>query len=181
MRYAFAVSLVLLFNFANSKAGELADLHQRFTPSDKVQTAPGGKLNMPPLTVPGTIRRIGIERTRCLAGCPAYTLIIRQDGSFRYVGEYGVERLGSYTGMVSRGRLNQLLAFIEASDFNELQASYLADFLDGPTVYTLVETEDVTKVVENYAGSGPPLLWAIEQLIDDLLETAEWNPGGNEF
>ena len=120
------------------------------------------------------ITAIGLERLRCYAQCPAYTVIIQNDGSFRYTGEYGVDRLGEYTGRVSQGRLNQLLAFIAETEFMGLDTSYTSPFLDGPTVYTMVAENGDPKVIENYANSGPATLWAIEQLIDSLLETAEW-------
>ncbi len=182
----FAIFALLSFS-SLVLAGEVRQLHQRLARSSQPtapQPSPGsGTMPMPGLTPAGPkvdhgITEIGLERLRCLAGCPAYTLIVEEDGSFRYVGEYGVERLGEYTGRVNQGRLNQVLAFIAESGFETYQPSFLSSFLDGPTVYTMVRRGEAVKVVENYAGSGPATLWAIEQLIDSLLETAEWDEGG---
>ncbi len=184
-RFLFAV--VLLFSMA--LAGDLATLHQQITPEqaeaeplkedlelpDGVGLAPGIKLAGPPARVDPGIDEIGIERTRCLTNCPAYTLIIQKDGSFHYTGEYGVERLGDYTGKVSVGLLNQVMRFINESFFFAFDASYTASFLDGPTTYTMAKKGNDLKVIENYASSGPATLWAIEQLIDSLLETAQWD------
>lgn len=184
----FLYFLVLLLPTA--LAGELQQLHQAqkpettSAPAKTEQSSPIPGATLFPGVAPTTptkqhdITEIGLERTRCYAGCPAYTVIIGADGSFRYTGEYGVERLGEYTGQVSQGRLNQVLALISETEFEDFQTSYLSPFLDGPTVYTMVKTGGETKVVENYANNGPATLWAIEQLIDDLLETAEWNEGG---
>jgi len=126
------------------------------------------------------IEEIGLERTRCYAACPAYTFIIYNDGSFKYVGEYGVEHMGEYTGNVSLGQLNQVLKFINETDFFNYKDSYSNPYLDSSTSYIMVKKKDKLKIIENYANSGPATLWAIEQLIDDLLATALWDEGGSE-
>ncbi len=164
-------------------AGELQSLHSKLAepaPAPKQAEAPSipgvavlpGAVN--PQPEPTDISAVGIERLRCYAGCPAYTFIVKADGTFRYTGDYGVERLGDYTGTVSRGRLNQVLRAIDDIGFGTFQDTYRAAFLDGPTVYTMVVADGDTKVIENYGNSGPGALWAVEQLIDSLLETAEW-------
>ena len=198
---------LLPFVLALGLAGELQMLHERLTPSaPAAEPAPSQAAPLPGAVMAPGVQRVpdarkpehglaavGLERLRCYAGCPAYTFIARADGSFRYVGEYGVERLGEYTGRVDLGRLNQVMRFIAESDFAALEPSYLGAFLDGPTTYTMVERtverpegEDADsdananiKVVENYAGAGPATLWAIEQLIESLLETAVWDEGGS--
>jgi len=126
------------------------------------------------------IEEIGLERTRCYAGCPAYTFIIYSDGSFKYTGEYGVENIGEYTGNISLGQLNQVLKFINETEFFKFKDSYSSPYLDSAATYLMVKKKDNLKVIENYANSGPATLWAIEQLIDDLLETALWDEGGSD-
>ena len=182
-------------------AGELQSLHSELTAdaepaqsqSESSAAAPSkGNVKAPPGTVlvPNTlpprpkktnISEIGIERTRCYANCPAYTFIIQADGTFRYTGEYGVERLGEYTGTVEQGTLNQVLRFIDESDFMSFNSSYTTPFLDSATTYTLVTKNDEQKVIENYANAGPATLWAIEKLVEGLLETAIWDEGGGEM
>lgn len=126
------------------------------------------------------IERIGIERGPCLVGCPVYTFTVARDGTFRYHGEANVERLGAFRGTVSVGRLKQVLAFIDEIDFDALQRTYASEFLDNPTVYTLVQQDGEARVVAHEANSGPARLWALEQLIDSLLATAEWRPAAGE-
>jgi hypothetical protein len=190
----FALTLLFIPFVA---AGELATLHQQLAkprsatsqdaPKESDLNLPEGVALAPGVTSLGGstpdrsehgLDEIGLERTRCLTNCPAYTVIIRADGTFRYTGEYGVERMGEHTGTVSVGQLNQVMSFIAESLFFGLEDTYSANFLDGPTTYVMVKTGNETKVIENYANSGPATLWAIEQLIDDLLETAEWDEGG---
>jgi Domain of unknown function (DUF6438) len=190
----FALTLLLIPFVA---AGELATLHQKLaTPSPETsQDVPEkSDLNLPEgvALAPGVtslggaapdrskhgIDEIGLERTRCLTNCPAYTVIINADGTFRYTGEYGVEHMGEHTGTVSVGELNQVMSFIAESLFSGFEDTYSANFLDAPTTYVMVKTGNETKVIENYGNTGPATLWAIEQLIDNLLETAEWDAGG---
>ena len=166
-------------------AGELQDLHQRLSAENppaaqaeelKEGPTPGTVLLAPLPTIAEVpdISEIGIERALCFAGCPAYTLIISSDGTFRYTGEADVERMGEHTGTLSVGRLNQVLRFIDEMDYMALDNSYTDSYLDGSSVYTMVTRNGDTKVIENYANNGPAQLWALEQLIDSLLETAEW-------
>lgn len=169
-------------------AGELAALHSRLAapapvtdecdappPPPGTAYAPGARPCAPPPPAAPTVSEIGIERGRCLAGCPAYTFIVQADGSFRYVGEYNVERLGVHSGRVSVGRLLQVLRFAEAIDVAAMDDSYTSGFLDNPTVYTLVTQGGRQKVVADEGRSGPATLWALEELIDSLLETAVWD------
>jgi Domain of unknown function (DUF6438) len=190
----FALTLLLLPFVA---AGELATLHQQLAPKttqDTGQTPEKSDSNLPEgmALAPGVtslggsmldrskhgIDEIGLERTRCLTNCPAYTVIINTDGTFRYTGEYGVEHMGEHTGKVSIGELNQVMSFIAESLFSGFEDTYSSNFLDAPTTYVMVKTGSETKVIENYGNTGPATLWAIEHLIDDLLETAEWDAGG---
>jgi Domain of unknown function (DUF6438) len=189
MKTLFLLALFLVLSLG--LAGELATLHQQLAPAapSKQETPQKSPLNLPAgvALAPGLtkgnpvdrsnhgIDEIGLERTRCLSNCPAYTVMISADGTFRYTGEYGVEHLGDHTGKVSVGQLNQVMSFINEAGFTEFETSYSAAFLDAPTSYVMVKKGRDTKVIENYANSGPATLWAIEQLIDDLLGTAEWN------
>jgi len=102
-------------------------------------------------------------------------LIISADGQFRYTGEYAVDKMGEHTGSVSQGKLNQVLAFIAETNYFDFEDSYSSGFLDSASTYTLVTQRTETKVIENYANAAPATLWAIEELIEGLLETAVWD------
>jgi hypothetical protein len=185
--------LVTFLGVATVWAGELATLHQQLTPTTPskqeapekssttlpggVALAPGFKGGLPDRSNHG-INEIGLERTPCLANCPAYTVIIKADGTFRYTGEAGVEHIGEHTGKVSVGQLNQVMSFVNESLFMGFEDTYTSSFLDAPTTYIMVKKGSETKVIENYGNTGPATLWATENLIDDLLETAEWDAGG---
>ena len=180
MKLLLALLLTLAFT---ASAGELADLHGRLAEpvvTEPAPEAPEGNNTvlegpLPVYDPVPDIARIGLERSLCFAGCPAYTLIIENDGRFRYVGEANVERLGAWTGTIERGSLNQVLRYVAAIDFFAFEDTYLTPFLDNPSSFTLVEWGNRTKVIENYANSAPATVWALEKLIEQLLDVAVWD------
>lgn len=121
------------------------------------------------------IERIGLERTPCFAGCPAFTLVIEQDGRFRYVGEQRVERLGEHRGSIDLGTLRLIFRYVDEIGFLALDDRYLSGFLDGPTSYTMVVWGGVTKIVLNDANAAPARVWALEKLIEMALDGARWD------
>ena len=126
------------------------------------------------------ISEIRLERTRCLASCPAYSVTIQADGSFSYTGTYNVEHMGEHTGQLEVGQFRQVFRYIDEIGFMDFQTSYLSPFLDNATVTTSVVQNSAQKTVTNYANSGPATLWALEELIDMLLETATWDAGSGQ-
>lgn len=183
------VVLVLLLGAPWSEAGELAVLHRHLNPPyGPTETtaaplgpgAPAQDRQFVPLVPPQRERpvpdigRVGLERTGCYGQCPIYTVVILADGTFTYTGERYVERLGEQRGTVPRWLLDQVLRYVAAIDYLELDDTYTDGSLDTPTSYTLVEWGGTTKVVLNHANSAPATVWALERLIDDLLELADW-------
>lgn len=187
------LSLALLLSLGVTAAGDLATLHRLLAqhsdavgPQAPPVAAPGalppGVMPLAPLPaaqpVPDIVR-LGLERTDCLTRCPAYTVVFGADGTFAYTGEANVERLGEHQGTVSMGALNQVLRYVAAIDYLGLADSYDAGFLDNPSTYTLVQwgagNNAVTKVILNAGNAAPATVWALEELIDDLLESATWD------
>lgn len=173
---------------ALAAAGELAVLHRvlaQDAPSREAQPlspcrAPAGQTCLPgfgpqaPLAAP-TASRIGLEMTDCRTGCPAFTAIISADGSFTYVGEANVERLGEHTGRVDVAGLRQVLRLADEVSFQRLGDTYASQFLDGPSSYVMVEWPRETKVVRADGGIEPAGFWAIRELLRGLLASADWD------
>lgn len=122
------------------------------------------------------IERVGYEAQRCRGFCEAFTVIFSADGSFEYVGEANVERLGEHSGTVDRYALEQLLRFVDAIDYAALRDTYASSYADVQTSYTMVDYGDgELKVVQNQGGEAPVTVWAMGRLIRDLLEDAVWD------
>jgi len=121
------------------------------------------------------ITEIGLRRSAGFGECPVYQVVIREDGSFDYVGEQHVERLGEHTGSVSRQAFNKLAKSIKEAGFMDLEESYAVPLTCQATVRTTVVIHGVKKTVSNYGGGGPAALQEIEELIDKLVLEADWD------
>ena len=121
------------------------------------------------------IQYIGLERTRCYGTCPAYDVLIRNNGEVEYAGHAYVEKIGRYKGQVDQWKLTNLFKYIMEIEYFDLQNIYRASVTDNPTVYTVVSINPgLPKAIMNYANAGPAELWALEQLIDQIIEGVEW-------
>lgn len=129
---------------------------------------------------PLEISEIALERTRCLTDCPAYRVTFQADGSFTYTGTANVERSGKHRGRVEAGELQQILRYTEEIGFFNLNDLYSSTYLDSATVFVTAVKRGQSKTVEDYANSGPATLWALQELLESLLETATWDEGGGE-
>lgn len=168
-------------------AGELADLHARLAAGRAAQ-APRVDQPLPPGVRPlqplPTARpeedttgftAIGLERSACRGTCAAFTVVFQPDGTFRYEGVANVERLGDHTGTVRAGDLELLFRYVAAIGFLGLEDDYVSGYADVQTSYTYVERAGVEKVVRDEGNSAPATVWALELLIERLLEGAVWD------
>jgi hypothetical protein len=134
-----------------------------------------------PQSKPG-ISEIHLERTACYGTCPVYKVVLRNNGSLEYEGIQNVKRIGKYRGKINLWGFNKLAQLIEKSKFMEMQDRYSIDMTDMPTVYTtVVYAGGKKKRIMNFGNAGPVELWAIEQLIDKLVEEAQWESGEENY
>ena len=130
------------------------------------------------------ITQIVLERTACFGLCPVYTLTIERSGKVRYQGKAHVWEVGSKTRKVSRDDFARLVKKIEEINFFNLKDRYDGKNADGsgvtvtdlPTRKTSVTRGKRTKTVENYFR-GPKGLRELEELIDEVANSAEWVRG----
>lgn len=156
-------------------AGELADLHRKLVrPRERDAAAEQERFDRAMDPKHG-VTEIGLERTPCYGTCPVYTVIIKNDGTFRYQGGENTKRRGKHTGTVDVSRFNALAEFLLESGYMQLESAYTLRVTDMPTAYTAAVVNGKRKIVSNYGGVGPAKLWAVEQLIDKLLLEAEWD------
>lgn len=192
---ALGVALLVTVGTA-ARAGELARLHALTAkpgpPSAGATSAPPaapgpaagadaaapGLTPLQPLPTPAPlprVERLGLEALPCRGTCPAFTVIFAADGTFAYVGEANVERLGEHTGRVDMHALRQVMRYVEAIGFASLADTYPSSYADVRTSYTLVDWGDSFKVVEDQGGSAPVTVWALERLLLQLLDEADWD------
>ena len=166
------VIVVLLASMAS--AGEISDLYRKQPhPSAAELKVPQNFADLEP---PNTdITEIGLERGPCFGQCPAYTVFVKSDGTFRYRGEEYVPRKGSFTGEVNRTEFLRLAQFISDVGYLNLKDNYSVAATDLPTTFSTVVKRGERKVIRNYGNAGPSQLWAVECLIDGLLDSAHWD------
>lgn len=123
------------------------------------------------------ISEIGIERHGCEGACPIYTFVARSDGTFRYKGDKYVERTGEFSGTISVWQFHALARYIRDAGYMSFEEEYEREITDCAVTFTCVVLNGKRKAIRNYADAGPTSLWAIEQLIDDLMAKAEWKNG----
>ena len=122
--------------------------------------------------------QLGLERMPCFGACPVYTAVIHSAGRVEYQGDWHVKRLGNHHGKASRYDFRCLAHFIQSSSFWDLEGSY--DFkdcvvTDCASTYVMVATRERKKIVSNYGNAGPPILWAIAELIDSIIRGVTWD------
>lgn len=137
-----------------SRGGQIADLFWRQHETNDLASSGAFSPPKPPPATHG-ISEIGIERTPCFGSCPVYVCIIRGDGSVRYHGEAGVERIGNWEANIDPYRFRILANFIAESGYAEMQDNFASNVTDGDTVYTTFVIQGHRKVFRNYASSGP--------------------------
>lgn len=121
------------------------------------------------------IQFIGLERTGCYGTCPVYEFLVRNNGEVEYVGFANVEKIGRYRGQISElWKLNNLFKYIMEIEYFNFQNIYRARRTDSATVYTMVRIGSGSKAIMNYGNGGPAELWALEQLMDQVIEEVEW-------
>ena len=117
--------------------------------------------------------KISLERTACFGTCPVYKLTVYSDGKVEYEGKEYVKEKGPRTSRISEKNFLRLMKKVEGIGFFRLNDRYEGRITDLPTRITTVTKGDVSKTVRNYYG-GPKGLHDLEQLIDEVTNSAQW-------
>lgn len=119
-----------------------------------------------------------LERTTCYGNCPYYSVEIYANGTARYHGKRHVERLGLYQATVPPTLVQQLQQRVKAINYQQLHPKYPIEglgIIDLPMCITTVVENGVTKTIYN-RNDAPLALVKYERLLDDLIETLDWQP-----
>lgn len=105
---------------------------------------------------------------------PVYTLIVHNDGTFRFEGRARVDHMGKWTGTIDREAFDDLANFIRETGYMEFQDTYPDDASDITPIYTTVVQDGKRHVIQDW-GTGPKKLQEIEERIYALLAGARWD------
>jgi hypothetical protein len=166
--------LTLLAVLPSARAGEIETHYWELQKTNLAGVSPA--LVSPPRTPPTNhgITEIGIERTPCFGSCRVYTCVVSNDGTLRYQGKAHVEKLGTWDGKVDPDEFHALANFIARSNYINIAETFTSGRYDSESVYTTFVMWGRRKVIRDYGGSGPPELWALENLIDGVIAGAVW-------
>jgi hypothetical protein len=171
---SLVAALAVLGVCSSAYAGELAELHKKTVGTGGIRQDIFPDRNKSRSEEHG-ITEIGLERTLCFGTCPAYTVIVKSDGTLRYKGERFVQKVGEHTGRVEVWQFNNLARFIKDEGYMDLKNTYSISAYDLSTTYSTVVVDGKRKIIKNYGNSGPTKLWAIEELIDKMVLEAQWD------
>jgi hypothetical protein len=116
---------------------------------------------------------ISIEATPCMGDCPAYRAEIYRNGMVIYEGKENVERIGRYTGRMSRKELNRIRHAFEEAGFFFMQDEYVEPWTDLPTVWIYYSDGNRQKRIKDYSGA-PEALKELEEKVLEILDRIEW-------
>lgn len=119
-----------------------------------------------------------LTRQTCPLGvCPDYSLTIYEDGSVLYEGRAHVKEVGTRKKLLPAGKLAQIVAAFEKTQYFSLKDRYAGGPTDMAWVYTSYNKNGRTKQVAHYSSGdagAPPALDELERRIDDVVGTLEW-------
>ncbi|MFT4526804.1 MAG: hypothetical protein ACI85F_002984 [Bacteroidia bacterium] len=113
-----------------------------------------------------------IKRTPCYGRCPMYRMTVLDNGQVVYEGKRFVEKIGTYSGLVSGEDVETILEMAKETNYFDLEDEYDVPVADFPTCVTSVTKDGKTKRVMNKQGA-PASLKKFELYLDSLLEGLE--------
>ncbi len=120
---------------------------------------------------------IRLERTACFGRCPIYKVTLDSDGKVTYYGEMFVAVEGTQYSTLNQEDLQSLVREFERIDFFSLEDQYTdMGATDLPSAITTLIVDGKMKQVIHYHGdpNAPKKLAALEGVIDELINTAQW-------
>lgn len=120
---------------------------------------------------------ISLERTACFGHCPVYIVTLDSDGKVTYYGEMFVAVEGTQYSALEQEDLHALVREFERIDFFSLEDQYTdMGATDLPSAIITLIVDGKMKQVIHYHGdpNAPKKLAALEDKIDELINTAQW-------
>lgn len=113
------------------------------------------------------------DRSACFGPCPAYTLIMRGNGTARYTGKSNVDMIGIYEAVMDADRMQTLIDAFDEAKFSSLDDIYDDNVTDIATRTVRFRRFDTSKTVTDRYNT-PPALRRLESVIDSVAGTLAW-------
>jgi len=119
---------------------------------------------------------ITVESWACLGACPVYSVQLTRDGHAELNAIAHVGREGRFVGEISTFSFGRLSLLLEKMGFQHLAREYVSNFIDVGGHVVTVKAGTQQWSVKDEGGTGPVELWAVEQIIDKMLDRIDWQP-----
>lgn len=116
---------------------------------------------------------LSFERTMCFGTCPAYKIIVMNDGRCFYEGYKFVEKTGHYTATISAEQFERIKSEAERIDFWNLESNYDAPVTDLPSVIIMFSGPKGRKEIVDRTDA-PKELKDFELITDRILLSLDW-------
>lgn len=113
-----------------------------------------------------------IQRTACYGQCPMYKATFMDNGEVKYVGKRFVEKLGTYSGLISEEKVLEIKSMITEYDYFSLDSLYPTPISDFPSCITEARLNGISKRIVD-RRNPPENLKSFERYLDGVLKTVE--------
>ena len=113
-----------------------------------------------------------IQRTACYGQCPMYKATFLDNGEIKYVGKRFVEKLGTYSALISAEKIQEIKDMAKEYEYFKLDSLYPTPISDFPSCLTEVRLDGVSKRVVN-RRNPPENLKSFERYLDGILKEVE--------
>jgi len=128
-----------------------------------------------PRTFHGEYLHISMERSICLGTCPAYNIDVYGSGLVIYKGNLHVHDKGFRIEFVSQGKIQEIIAALNSSQYFSLNDSYIYSVTDNPGTLIFIHYKGKSKEIYHYPDGrapnhdvAPPALGELEGQIENL-------------
>jgi len=119
---------------------------------------------------------ITLTRSRCFGLCPTYNITIYGNGTVLYEGIANVNTTGIRISNISENHVRQLLSEFKNVDYFSFNETDIASHVvyDAPFVTTSLTINGKTKTIHHYETADPKTLTALENTIDEFVNSSQW-------
>ncbi len=106
--------------------------------------------------------QIILSTSGCFGSCPIMNILIEQNGEVEFYGEHYVDKLGFFTGHISKETFLNIENEFRKAKVADLKRNYSASWTDDEQITTTFCNDgEIINSVRDYARSGPDeLVWA---------------------
>ena len=100
---------------------------------------------------------VSISKGMCFGKCPVYKGTVWGDGRVTYEGQQNVDRLGTFTGVISQDDLCALVTQVRERKLVQIDTSYIDNVPDAPVTTITITDKGQSKTLRWNMGSPEPL------------------------